>query len=257
VAKVEKWEAAFIVGADGASSFTRRNLGIKYERCGAVQEFDVFEFESERQSNEVRVVLDADLTNVLWTLPGARQRWTFQVENAGSAHREAAKSRLLMQLPGDSSPKHAAKMLTDLITARAPWFDSEPGDIAWSGDVRFEQRLASNLGKGRAWLVGDAAHQTGPVGVQSMNAGLVEARELARRIADTLRAKGGPERLIDYEASVQKRWRQLLGQKNALGPSETADGWVRAQAARIVPCIPATDADLLAAAAQLGLVPTT
>jgi hypothetical protein len=48
----------------------------------------------------------------------------------------------------------------------------------------------------------------------------------------------------------------LLGQRNVLAASENADSWVQSQAARIVPCIPATDADLVAAAAQLGLVPT-
>lgn len=256
VASSVEWEAAFVVGADGAGSFTRRNQGIKFERHGGVEEFDVFEFQSSASTNEVRVVLDKDLTNVLWTLPGGRQRWSFQIHDTGSEERDVAKSRLLMQMPGESSPRYAAEMLEELIEQRAAWFDAKPGDIAWSGDVRFEQRLAAHLGKGRAWLAGDAAHQTGPVGVQSMNAGLIEARELGLRIADAARDKGGPERLVDYETGVQKRWMQLLGKRNGLAATDGTDSWVRANAARIVPCIPATDADLTAAAAQLGLAPS-
>lgn len=255
VAKAVNWDAAFIVGTDGAGSFTRRNQGIKFDRFGAPEEFDVFEFESDDDSREVRVVIDGDLTNVLWTLPGGRQRWSFQVKDAGSAEREAAKSRLLMQVPGESSPKLVAKMLGDLIAERVPWFRATPGDIAWSGNVRFEGRLAAHLGKGRAWLAGDAAHQTGPVGVQSMNAGLVEAYDLGTRIAETLSDKRGPERLIEYESGVQQRWLQLLGRRNVIAPTTSTDAWIREHAARIVPCIPATDADLMSAAAQLGLAP--
>lgn len=256
VAKTVAWDAAFIVGADGAGSFTRRNQRIKFERYSKVEEFDVFEFESSDEAREVRVVLDGDLTNVLWTLPGGRQRWSFQVEDPGSVEREAEKSRLLMQVPGESSPRIAANLLSELIGKRAPWFRATPGDIAWSGDVRFEGRLAAHLGKGRAWLAGDAAHQTGPVGVQSMNAGLLEAHDLGLKIAETLRAKGGEDALSEYETGVQRRWLQLLGKQNAIGPGPNADEWIRARAARIVPCIPATDADLVAAAAQLGLIPS-
>ena len=52
----------------------------------------------------------------------------------------------------------------------------------------FEQRLTRSFGKGGVWLAGDAAHQAAPIGVHSMNSGLVEARELAVRIARIQRA---------------------------------------------------------------------
>ena len=47
----------------------------------------------------------------------------------------------------------------------------------------FARRLARSFGSGGVWLAGDAAHQAAPVGVHSMNSGLVEARELAARMS--------------------------------------------------------------------------
>ena len=62
---------------------------------------------------------------------------------------------------------------------RAPWFSAGVKEITWCTEVVFEQRLAKQFGRDRCWLVGDAAHQTGPVGVQSMNVGMAEAEALA------------------------------------------------------------------------------
>ena len=72
--------------------------------------------------------------------------------------------------PGRRRPAIAA-----LLAARAPWF-GPPRDVGWSTEVRFERRLSPQFGRGRVWLAGDAAHLTGPAGMQSMNAGLRRGR---------------------------------------------------------------------------------
>src|SRR5215471_2758927 len=69
----------FVVGADGQNSLVRRRLGIEYERLSGPQSFAVVEFSSDREAeNELRIVLDDSTTNVLWPLPGNKQRWTIQ-----------------------------------------------------------------------------------------------------------------------------------------------------------------------------------
>ncbi len=255
VAKTLHIESQLLVGADGYRSLVRRQLGIEYESWGEVETFDVFEFESDDDAaGEVRVVLAADTTNVLWTLPGGRQRWSFQVLGAGSAERERVKSRLMMSVPGEASPRFTAELLRELVAERAPWFKQQRlGDIAWAGEVSFERRLAKELGRERVWLVGDAVHQTGPVGVQSMNVGLLEARRLSGVISDAIRGKVGLEGFERYAAACIPGWCRLLGIQELLIAENEASAWLGDRLDRLVSCIPASGEDLALIARQLDL----
>ena len=75
----------------------------------------------------------------------------------------------------------------------------------------FESRLTRSFGRGAVWLAGDAAHLAAPVGVQSMNSGIVEARELAVRIARVLRGGGSTALLEEFARETDEAWRRLLG----------------------------------------------
>src|SRR4030095_7373319 len=81
---------------------------------------------------------------------------------------------------------------------RAPWFVDPVNAITWCTDVVFEQRFANEFGRDGCWLVGDAAHQPGPVGAQSMNVGLQEAQSLASIICGILREQASPAGLEEY-----------------------------------------------------------
>jgi 2-polyprenyl-6-methoxyphenol hydroxylase-like FAD-dependent oxidoreductase len=106
--------------------------------------------------------------------------------------------------------------------------------------VRFERRLAASFGRGRVWLAGDAAHLTGPAGMQSMNAGLAEAHQLATSIA---RIRGGQAGLEELEAYGRERladWGFLLGLRGGLRPN--GDGFrLRGQERRAPAAVPAGD----------------
>ena len=111
---------------------------------------------------------------------------------------------------------------------------------------------ARSFGKGGVWLAGDAAHQAAPVGVHSMNSGLVEARELAARISRIQRAGGAPSLLEEFATETHERGnapRRRPGGARASG----ADPWVRQNAARILACIPASGDDLEPLLKQIGL----
>lgn len=257
IAKTLEVEAEFLVGADGHDSLVRRAERIDYESLGPVEEFDVFEFDSSLDLNEeVRVVLDEATTNVLWGLPGGRQRWSFQVREPGTTRRERVKSRLSMQMPGEASPRYTSEALRDLIAERAPWYEATVGDIAWAGDVRFECRLAKSFGSGRIWLAGDAAHQTGPVGVQSMNEGLLEAERLAQLIGAAVRKPARLPDLQSYGEVRHDRWQRLLGGADPFCAGPDASDWVRSREQRIVRALPVSGSHLDRVAADLGLEPT-
>ena len=101
---------------------------------------------------------------------------------------ERFKSRLTTRL-GERFFHHLEEArVRELLRQRAPWFAVGARELGWSVEVRFERRLAASFGRGRVWLAGDAAHLTGPLGMQSMNAGLDEASDLAARLVRVGRA---------------------------------------------------------------------
>ena len=148
--------------------------------------------------------------------------------------------------------------LEQLIAARAPWCTARPTQIYWSTLALFERRLARSFGNGGVWLAGDAAHQAAPVGVHSMNSGLVEARELAARISRIQRAGGAPSLLEEFATETHEAWQWLLDASTpglAVRALPGADPWVRQTGARIVACIPASGDDLEPLLEQIGLTP--
>jgi 2-polyprenyl-6-methoxyphenol hydroxylase-like FAD-dependent oxidoreductase len=143
--------------------------------------------------------------------------------------------------------------LEQLIAARAPWWTARPTEIYWSTLAVFDRRLARSFGNGHIWLAGDAAHQAAPVGVHSMNSGLVEAREVAARISRIQRDEGAPSLLQEFATGTHEAWERLLGASTTVRALPGADPWVRQNAARILACIPASGDDLEPLLEQLGL----
>jgi 2-polyprenyl-6-methoxyphenol hydroxylase-like FAD-dependent oxidoreductase len=235
VVRSETIRPAYVIGADGYDSAVRRMSGIEMEEHGPGQIFSVYEIEAKGElPGEVRVILDPDLTSVYWPLEEGRCRWGFQIRDAS---------------------EHAATMarLEQLIAARAPWCMARPTQIYWSTLVLFEPRLTRSFGGGGAWLAGDAAHQAAPIGVHSMNSGLIEAHELAARIWRIQRAGGPPSLLQEFATETREAWLRLLGAGRTVRARPGADAWVRQTAARILACIPASGDDLEPLLNQIGL----
>jgi 2-polyprenyl-6-methoxyphenol hydroxylase-like FAD-dependent oxidoreductase len=233
VVRSETIQPAYVIGADGYDSAVRRMAGIEMDQHGGGQIFSVYEIETAGElPAEVRVILDPHLTSVYWPLEAGRCRWGFQIQDAA---------------------KHVASMerLEQLIAERAPWWTAHPTQIYWSTLGLFESRLARTFGKGGVWLAGDAAHQAAPVGVHSMNSGLVEARELASRMTGILRSGGSTSLLEDFATDTHDAWQWLLGSDVHALPG--ADPWVRQMRARILACVPASGDDLEPLLGQIGL----
>ncbi len=231
----ETIQPTYVIGADGYDSAVRRMAGIEMTEHGGGQVFSVYEIEATGElPAEMRVILDPDLTSVYWPLEDGRCRWGFQIQDAS---------------------EHAASMerLGQLIAARAPWWTARPTEIYWSTLGLFESRLARSLGQGGVWLAGDAAHQAAPVGVHSMNSGLVEARELASRMTRILRAGGTPSLLQEFATETREAWQGFVGAGRTVHALSGADPWVRQTAARIAACIPASGDDLETLLQQIGL----
>ena len=235
VVRSETIHPAYVIGADGYDSAVRRMAGIEMSVHSGGQLFSVYEIEATGElPAEVRVMLDPDLTSVYWPLEAGRCRWGFQIQDA-SEHRVSM------------------ERLDELVAARAPWWTARPTEIYWSTLGSFERRLARSFGNGGVWLAGDAAHQAAPVGVHSMNSGLVEARELSARMSQILHAGGAPALLEEFATRTHEAWRRLLDSGPAVRALPGADPWVRQIGARIPACVPASGDDLEALLNQIGL----
>jgi NADPH-dependent dioxygenase len=235
----ETLRPAYVIGADGYDSSVRRMAGIVMDAHGGGQVFSVYEMEAAGDlPAEVRVNLDPELTSVYWPLEDGRCRFGFQIR--GAADHDPSMDRL-----------------TQLIAARVPWCTARPRQIYWSTMALFEPRLARSFGGGRVWLAGDAAHQAGPVGVHSMNSGLVEARDMAPRIARVLHEGAPPPLLDEFAGGMRALWQGLL-EASAPGSAivraaDGADPWIRRNGPRLLKCLPASGEDLHPLLAQVGL----
>lgn len=246
---------SFVIGADGAESGVRTAFGARMRDAGAPSIFSVFEFESDYPlPHEMRVVLGEKAMSVLWPLPDGKVRWSFEMPDAAppaDALRE--KSRYVMQTDPEREASLGMDALLRLIEERAPWFDTEPGEITWSTSVKFDRKLATRFAGPRFALCGDAAHVTGPVGVQSMNLGFAEARDIVERLARVLKDGASANLLNEYDERWRREWEVLAGLQGDLVPRGTADPWVAWNRFRIRACLPGWGDGFRLLANQLGL----
>ena len=233
VVKTSSEIARYAVGADGYHSTLRGLLGYGFEQHGPLQTFSVFEVEGERETvDELCVLFQGELTSAVWPMAGTRCRFAFQISHA-------------------SEHDPSLGRLNELLRERAPWLREVRGEVVWSSMVQFDRRLATGVGGKRVWLAGDALHLTSPIGVQSMNAGLVDAHELASRLAGVLRGERGADALATYETERMAELRRLF-RFEGLTPPAAAPEWVRRCWSGIVSSLPATGRDLDALLAQLA-----
>ncbi len=252
IARTKDLAVPFVVGADGHLSDVRRRLEIDFPDAGETQHFAVFEFKTDADlGHEMRVVLDDRTANVLWPLPDGRCRWSFQLTDYEAP--PATRRKLAYHIGAQQYPVLSEDSLHALIAERAPWFEGRIDGIDWRIVVRFERRLACAFGQQRMWLAGDAAHTTGPVGVQSMNVGLREAYDLAGILVSILHEGAPMERLHAYDRERMVEWRRLLGLDDGPTPGARADAWIRRRASRLLPCLPASGDHLGQLAQQVGL----
>ena len=247
--------AQYLVGADGHNSSTRQKLGIATERAGPTESFAAYEFEADKAGeDEIRVVLDENSTNVLWPLGGNNFRWTFQLTRAETEAEFPEKDRRAVRLEQPTIDERVRQCVENVARKRAPWFDAVVKKITWCTEVAFQRQVVTSFGRNRCWLAGDAAHQTAPVGVQSMNAGFREGSQLAEALRAILQENGSPNLLARYNRESRDRWQNLLGLTGGLKLGSGASHWVRERYNRFLPCIPALDSDLVTLAGQLNLV---
>src|SRR5262249_44936082 len=164
----------------------RRRMGIDVEPVADPEAFMAIDLEGDFDLGRDAIVVESgSRPSVLWPLPGGRVRWTLQL---------APGSWTL-----DEYPPMAQSTVDDLLAECAPWFHRAGSRVVWEALTPFEPALAARFGSGRACLAGDAAHETGALGIPSLNQGLMEARAIASWIARALRGVATVDDLDRYD----------------------------------------------------------
>jgi 2-polyprenyl-6-methoxyphenol hydroxylase-like FAD-dependent oxidoreductase len=181
--RVEACEAAFIAGCDGAHSRVRETLSIGFPGGTYEHLFYVADVEARGavMNGDIHVALDRTDFLAVFPLKG------------GHRARLVGTVRDQMDQPRDD--------LTwdDVSTRVIEWMRINVNTVNWFSTYHVHHRVADHFRRGRAFLLGDAAHIHSPVGGQGMNTGIGDAVNLAWKLAAVLHGRAD-ERILDtYE----------------------------------------------------------
>ncbi|GJN93616.1 hypothetical protein Rhopal_006673-T1 [Rhodotorula paludigena] len=194
--RVETVKAKYVIGCDGAHSWTRRQLGVNM---------------IGDQTNFVWGVLDMKpLTN----FPDIRMRCAIHSANAGSVMvipQERDLVRLYIQLPiqvvpGERVDKSKVTPEFILETARRVLhpYTLDTDHIDWFTGYHIGQRLTESFGKhNRVFLAGDACHTHSPKAGQGMNTSMQDTWNLCWKLGAVITGVAKRELLQTYSDERQ------------------------------------------------------
>ncbi|MEW6431160.1 MAG: FAD-dependent oxidoreductase [Myxococcota bacterium] len=191
-------EARFVVGCDGAHSAVRKLLGIEFagrahEGLECLQVNAECEWERPPPSGFCRFDLVPNATLLAVPLPERGYRFvSFQrargpLQQPTLADAEAQLSRIAGQ------PLELA-----LTTPQ------------WLTRARFQDRVATQLRRGRVLLCGDAAAVWAPIGGRGMNVGLLAAHHLGRALTLVAHGEANEAVLDHYSDEVRAMVRRVM-----------------------------------------------
>lgn len=171
--------ASFVVAADGVRSGIRRLLGIGWHRRHGSGSYAMVDVAHADSSSRAQLHCESQGLVESFPLPLDQRRWV------------AADTQDAL---GD------ATAFVDAIRARTG-IRLELPDGLQPTMFRAQQHRAARLTAGRIVLLGDAAHETSPIGGQGMNLGWTAALRLATALESSLQR--GRAEFRQYERSVQ------------------------------------------------------
>jgi 3-(3-hydroxy-phenyl)propionate hydroxylase len=158
----------WFVGCDGASSWTRRHVGIELQDLRFDQEWLVVDIELNEGSTVdlplgVRQYCHTERPVTYVKCHDRYRRWEFQV-----------------QLHEDAAVLNTPDGLWGLL---APWVTPDDARLVRSAVYRFHAVVATEMRRGNVFLAGDSAHQMPPFAGQGLNSGMRDAVNLAWKMS--------------------------------------------------------------------------
>lgn len=207
---VETCEAGYIAGCDGAHSIVRRTLEIGFSGGTYEHVFHVADVEASGAVMDGDIHVAFDRSDFLAVFP---------LKGEGRA-------RLVGTIRPGSEQSHEALTWEDVSKSVIERMRIDIARVNWFSAYRVHHRVASRFRRGRAFLLGDAAHIHSPVGGQGMNTGIGDAVNLAWKLAAVLRRRANVTLLESYEPERIAFARRLVGTTDRLFTGVTSSGAV-------------------------------
>jgi 2-polyprenyl-6-methoxyphenol hydroxylase-like FAD-dependent oxidoreductase len=201
-------EARYIVGCDGARSRIRNVIGSGFPGGTYRQLFYVADVDATGAAANGELHIDLDEADFLGVFPITDKG---RVRLIGTVRDERADRADSLEF-GDVSDRAIRHM--KLQVDKVNWFST----------YHVHHRVTDHFRKGRAFLVGDAAHIHSPAGGQGMNTGIGDAINLAWKLESVLAGRA-PDALLDtYESERIGFARRLVATTDRVFSFATAEG---------------------------------
>jgi len=174
---------AYVAGCDGARSKVRETLGTGFPGGTYDHLFYVADVEAGGPPMNGELHVDLDDADFLAVFP----------------LKEPGHARLIGSVSDSAAKDHEHLQFEDVQDRAISNLKIEVTRVNWFSTYRVHHRVAQSFRKGRAFLLGDAAHIHSPVGGQGMNTGIGDAVNLAWKLASSLKNPASATLLDSYE----------------------------------------------------------
>jgi 2-polyprenyl-6-methoxyphenol hydroxylase-like FAD-dependent oxidoreductase len=179
----ERCTASYLAGCDGARSRTREVLNIGFPGGTYDHLFYVADVQATGATMDGNLHVDLDVADFLAVFP---LKGEGRARLVGSVRDDAAKDAEHLRF--EDVQERAIRNLKIQVQ-----------HVNWFSTYRVHHRVAKAFARGRAFLLGDAAHIHSPVGGQGMNTGIGDAVNLAWKHAAVLTESSSAALLESYE----------------------------------------------------------
>jgi 2-polyprenyl-6-methoxyphenol hydroxylase-like FAD-dependent oxidoreductase len=173
---------AYLAGCDGARSKVREALNIGFPGGTYDHLFYVADVEAAGPPMNGGLHICLDEADFLAVFPLA----------------DAGRARLIGSVRDAAAQDHEHLRFEDVRDRAIQNLKIEVKRVNWFSTYRVHHRVAHRFRKGRAFLLGDAAHIHSPVGGQGMNTGIGDAVNLAWKLASALKEPTSAALLDSY-----------------------------------------------------------
>ena len=200
--------AAYIAGCDGARSIVRETVGTGFPGGTYRQIFYVADVDAAGPALNGELHIDLDEADFLGVFPLAGQ----------------GKARLIGTVRDERAGRADTLAFKDVSDRAITHLKVDVRKVNWFSTYHVHHRVTEHFRKGRAFLLGDAAHIHSPAGGQGMNTGIGDAINLAWKLAAVVAGRA-PDNLLDsYEAERIGFARRLVATTDRVFSFATADG---------------------------------
>jgi 2-polyprenyl-6-methoxyphenol hydroxylase-like FAD-dependent oxidoreductase len=208
--KDEVAEFHYLAGCDGARSMVREALGTGFPGGTYRHVFYVADILAAGAPIDGEVHVDLDEADFLAVFP-----------LVGAGH-----ARLVGTIQDQRTVEPESLRFEDVSQRAIENLRLTIDKVHWFSTYRVHHRVSAHFGRGRAFLLGDAAHIHSPVGGQGMNTGIGDAINLAWKIAAVLRAGADHALLATYESERIGFAQRLVATTDRVFTFATAQGKV-------------------------------